>query len=140
VSVPLLAGLAAAVEFIKGIGLEAVWERALHLARYATARLGHIPDIRLASPEKEEAVASGLVSFSLPGVPPEVVTACLWERGRIVARTVPDASCTRLSLHVFNTETEVDAVAAIVEDLARTGAPESELPSACLESQVMADL
>ena len=140
VSVPLLAGLVAAVEFVQGIGLEAVWERALHLARYATARLGHIPDIRLASPEKEEAVASGLVSFSLPGVPPEVVTACLWERGRIVARTVPDASCTRLSLHVFNTETEVDAVAAIVEDLARTGAPEGELPSARLESQVMADL
>jgi selenocysteine lyase/cysteine desulfurase len=128
------------VEFIQRIGLEAVWERALHLARYATARLGHIPDIRLASPEKEEAVASGLVSFSLPGVPPEVVTACLWERGRIVARTVPDASCTRLSLHVFNTETEVDAVAAIVEDLARTGAPEGELPSACLESQMMVDL
>jgi len=140
VSVPLLAGLAAAVEFVQGIGLEAVWERALHLARYATARLGRIPDIRLVSPEKEEAVASGLVSFSLPGVPPEVVTACLWERGRIVARTVPDASCTRLSLHVFNTETEVDAVAAVVEDLARTGAPEGGLPSARLESQAMADL
>jgi selenocysteine lyase/cysteine desulfurase len=73
-------------------------------------------------------------------VPPEVVTACLWERGRIVARTVPDASCTRISLHVFNTETEVDAAAAVVEDLALTGAPESELPSAHLESQAMVDL
>lgn len=140
VSMPLLAGLAAAVEFLQGIGLEAVWERALRLARYATARLGRIPDIRLVSPEKEDAVASGLVSFSLPGVPPEVVTASLWERGRIVARTVPDASCTRLSLHVFNTETEVDAVAAVAEDLARTGAPEGSLPSARLESQAMVDL
>jgi len=140
VSVPLMAGLTAAVEFVQGIGLEAVWERALHLARYATASLARIPDVRLVSPEKEETVASGLVSFSLAGVPPEVVTACLWERGRIVARTVPDASCTRLSLHVFNTETEVDAVAAIVEDLARTGALEGDLPSACLESQAMVDL
>jgi L-cysteine/cystine lyase len=140
VSAPLLAGLTAAVEFIQGIGLEAVWDRALHLAQYAVARLGRIPGIRLVSPEKEETVACGLVSFSLRDVPPEVVTACLWERGRIVARTVPDASCTRLSLHVFNTETEVDAAAAVVEDLARTGAPEGELPSARLESQAMVDL
>jgi L-cysteine/cystine lyase len=140
VSVPLLAGLTAAVEFVQGIGLEAVWERALHLARYAIARLGRIQDVHLVSPDREEAVASGLVSFSLAGVPPEIVTACLWERGRIVARTVPDASCTRVSLHVFNTETEVDAVAAVVEDLARTGAPEGDLPSARLESQVMVDL
>jgi L-cysteine/cystine lyase len=140
VSAPLLAGLTAAVEFIQEIGLETVRERSLHLARYAAARLGRISDTRLVSPEKAEAVASGLVSFSLAGVPPEVVTACLWERGRIVARTVPDASCTRLSLHVFNTETEVDAVAAVVEDLARTGAPEGDLPSAHLESQAMVDL
>ncbi len=140
VSAPLLAGLTAALKFIRGIGLEAVRRRSLHLARYATARLGRIPGIRVVSPEKEEAVASGLVSFSLASVAPEVVTACLWERGRIVARTVPDASCTRLSLHVFNTETEVDAVAAVVEDLARTGAPETELPSAHLESQAMVDL
>lgn len=140
VSVPLLAGLLAAHEFLRGIGLEAVRERVLHLARYATARLSRIPGTRLISPEREEAVASGLVSFSLPGVPPEVVTACLWDRGRIVARTVPDASCTRLSLHVFNTETEVDAAAAIVEDLARSGPPEDDLPSARLESQAMVDL
>ncbi len=140
VSAPLLAGLVAAVEFIQRIGLEAVWERALHLARYATTRLAGVPDIRLVSPENEEAVASGLVSFSLPRVPPEVVTACLWERGRIVARTVPDASCTRISLHVFNTETEVDAVVAVVEDLARSGAPEADLPSARVESQAMVDL
>jgi L-cysteine/cystine lyase len=140
VSVPLLAGLTAAVEFLQGIGLEAVRGRVLHLARYATGRLRGIPSVHLISAENEEAVASGLVAFSLADVAPEVVTACLWERGRIVARTVPDLSCTRLSLHVFNTETEVDAVAAIVEDLARTGAPEGELLSARLESQAMGDL
>jgi L-cysteine/cystine lyase len=140
VSVPLLAGLLAAHEFLQGIGLDAVRERALHLARYATARLSRIPGTRLVSSEREEAVASGLVSFSLAGVPPEVVTACLWDRRRIVARTVPDTSCTRLSLHVFNTETEVDAAAAIVEDLARNGPPEGDVPSARLESQAVVDL
>jgi L-cysteine/cystine lyase len=70
VSVPLLAGLLAAIEFVGGIGLEAVRQRALHLARYATARLVRVPGIRLISPGSEGAVTSGLVSFSLPEVPP----------------------------------------------------------------------
>lgn len=140
VSVPLLAGLLAAVEFVQGIGLEAVQERALDLARYATARLVRIPGIRLVSPNNEEAVTSGLVSFSLPDVPPEVMTACLWERGRIVARTVPDAKCTRFSLHVFNTEMEVDEALTIVGDLARSGPPEGEFPSAALEHEAMTEL
>ena len=140
VSVPLLAGLLAAIGFVQGIGLEAVQQRAMNLARYATARLTRLPDIRLVSPDNEEAVTSGLVSFSLPDVPPDVMTACLWERGRIVARTVLDASCTRLSLHVFNTEAEVDAALAIVEEVARAGPPEGEFPSARLESQVMFEL
>jgi selenocysteine lyase/cysteine desulfurase len=69
-----------------------------------------------------------------------MVTACLWERGRIVARTVPDDPCTRIALHVFNTEVEVDAVVAIAEDLARSGPPEGELPSARLESRAMEEL
>lgn len=140
VSVPLLAGLLAAIEFVGSIGLEAVRERALHLARYATGRLARIPDVRLVSPAGETAVSSGLVSFSLPEVPPEVMTACLWERGRIVARTVPDAGCTRFSLHVFNTEAEVDAALAIIEELGRRGPPEGELPSADLEAQAMTEL
>ncbi len=83
---------------------------------------------------------SGLVSFSLPNLPPEVVTACLWERGRIVARTVPDATCTRFCLHVFNTETEVDEALTIVDDLARSGLPAVEFPSVALEHEAITEL
>jgi L-cysteine/cystine lyase len=140
VSVPLLAGLLAGVEFIQGIGLEAVRERAVHLGRYATRLLAGVPGLRLVSPANEGAVAAGLVSFSLPNVPAGIVTACLWERGRIVARTVPDAACTRLSLHVFNTEAEVDAAAGIVAELARNPPPPGEFPIASLELQAMVEL
>jgi len=140
VSVPLLAGLLAAMEFIEGIGVDTVLQRAVHLARYATRRLARIPDLQLVSPASEEAIVSGLVSFSLPNVPAGLVTACLWERGRVVARTIPDAACTRLSLHVFNTEAEVDATVAIVEELARGGPPPGGLPSAGLELQTMVEL
>ncbi len=51
-----VAGLLAAVEFVQGIGLEAVRGRALDLARYATGRLARVPDIRLVSPSSEEAM------------------------------------------------------------------------------------
>ena len=140
VSVPLLAGLLAAMEFIEGIGVDTVRERAVHLGRYATRRLAGVPGLRFVSPANEEAVASGIVSFSLPKVPAGILTACLWERGRIVARTIPEAACTRLSLHVFNTEAEVDATAAIVEELARGGPPPGEFPTYALELQTMVEL
>ena len=140
VSVPLLAGLIAAVEFVEGIGLDAIWERTQRLGRYATHRLGRLPDVRFVSAGDEESVSSGLVSFSLPNVPPDVLTACLWERGRVVARTVPDASCSRLSLHVFNTEAEIDAALDIVEELARRGPPAGEHPTIQVESDTMMEL
>lgn len=139
VSVPLLAGAVAAVEFVQGIGLERTGDRCLELARYATAGLSRIPDIRLVSPQ-EEGVTSGLVSFALPRVSPQIMTACLWEEARVVARTVPDAGCTRLSLHVFNTEAEVDAVLAVVERLAGTGSPDRALPTVQLEWDAMVEL
>lgn len=140
VSAPLLAGLLAAVRFVRGIGLETVQERALRLARRATARLGRIPGVRLVSAPDEALVSSGLVSFSLAGVPAEIATAWLWQKGRIVARTVPSVPCTRLSLHVFNTEEEVDAALAILEGLARSGPPPEELPSVRLEQQALEEL
>jgi L-cysteine/cystine lyase len=139
-SVPLLAGLLAAIEFCESLGLDSVYDRVRHLARHATARLARVPGIRFVSPASQEAIASGLVSFSLPDVPPEALTACLWERSRIVARTVPDARCTRLSLHAFNTEEEVDATLAIVEEIARSGPPQGEFPSARIESETMNEL
>ena len=139
VSVPLLAGLVAAVEFVQAIGLERIRDRCLELARYATAGLSQVPDIRLVS-AREECLTSGLVSFALPRVSPQIMTACLWEQARVVARTVPDAGCTRLSLHVFNTEAEVDAAVAVVEELARTGSPDRPFPSVQLEWDAMVEL
>ncbi len=140
VSVPLLAGLNAAIDFVQTIGLDAIRDRALHLARYATDRLGAVPEVRFVSAADPAAVASGLVSFALPNVPPATLTAHLWDRNRIVARTVPDAACTRLSLHVFNTEPEVDAVVEAVADAARYGVPERDYPSIQLESDAMTEL
>ncbi len=140
VSVPLLAGLNAAIDFISQIGLEVVEDRALSLARYATERLAGVPGVRLVSAGAAERVSSGLVSFSLPNVAATVLTAYLWERSQVVARTVPDAACTRLSLHVFNTEEEVDAAVDAVASAAANGVPEKDYPSIQLEADAMTEL
>ncbi len=53
---------------------------------------------------------------------------------------MPDAKCTRVCLHVFNTETEVDEALTIMDDLARSGLPAGEFPSVALEHEAMTEL
>ncbi len=140
VSVPLLAGLNAAIDFVEAIGLDAIKERALALARYATVRLRAVDGLEMASVSEPSAVRSGIVSFALTGVAPATLTAHLWESGRIVARTVPDAACTRLCLHAFNTEAEVDAAVEVIAEAAKHGVPERDFPSIQTEWDAMVEL
>jgi L-cysteine/cystine lyase len=140
VSVPLLAGLNAAIDFTSRIGFETIAARAVALARYATDRLLGVSGVRMISPPSPESVSTGIVSFALDNVPPAVLTAHLWESERVVARTVPDAGCTRLCFHVFNTEAEVDAAVGIVRAAAERGVPEGDHPSIQIESDAMVEL
>lgn len=140
VSVPLLAGLNAAIKFVEGIGLEGVRDRSVALATYATERLTKIEGLKMASPHNHGTVHSGIVSFALPNVEPAVLTAHLWERARVVGRTVPDAACTRLCFHAFNTEAEADAAVEVVGDAAKHGVPEGEHPSVQVEWDAMVEL
>ena len=140
VSVPLLAGLNAAIDYTSRIGFETIAARAVELARYATKRLSEIPGIRMISPPHPEDVRTGIVSLALEGVSPAVLTAHLWETKRVVARTVPDAACTRLCFHVFNTESEVDTVASLVRAAAKRGVPDRDHPSIQIESDAMVEL
>jgi len=140
VSVPLLAGLIAAISFIEDAGLDSIAGHAVSLARHATEQLRRIPGIDIVSARDPENVSSGLVSFSLPNVPPANLTAYLWETSRIVARTVPDAACTRLCFHLFNTEDEVETTVETIARAAKHGIPEREYPSIQTEWDAMVEL
>jgi L-cysteine/cystine lyase len=140
VSVPLLAGLNAAIDFIEDIGLDAINERSLGLARYATERLRRIGGIKMISAPDVSEVCSGIVSFALSDVLPATLTAHLWESGRIVARTVPDAACTRFCFHAFNTEAEVDAAVEVIAEAAKEGVPQRDYPSIKVEWDAMVEL
>jgi len=140
VSVPLLAGLKAAIGFIEDIGLESIRRRSIALARYATSRLRDVASVRMVSAEQPADVRSGIVSFALPSIAPEQLTAHLWERGRIVGRTVQDAACTRLCFHAFNTEAEVDGTVEAVAEAAKHGIPDRHYPSIETEWEAMVEL
>lgn len=120
-SAALWAGLAAAIDFLQGIGIQAIQERALSLAAVAADRLGSIPGVTVTSPCHPE-LTSGLVSFSVSasGGPQEVV-AYLWEKARIVSRWVNNPPGVRLSLDFFNTEEEVEKVVACLRGFPRPG-------------------
>ena len=140
VSVPLLAGLNAAIDYCEEVGFGAIAARAAELARYATEGLLEIPGVRMISSPEPASVSTGIVSFALANVPAAFLTAHLWESERVVARTVPDAACTRLCFHMFNTEAEVDSAIAVVRAAAKRGVPEGDHPSIRIESDAMVEL
>jgi cysteine desulfurase/selenocysteine lyase len=117
-------GLAAAIEYLRGIG----WERiAIHerdLLAYATTTLSRVAGLRLIGRAKDR---SGILSFVLDGVHPHDVGTIL-DREGVAIRTghhccqplmdrlgVPATA--RLSLALYNTHADIDALAAALQDV-----------------------
>lgn len=117
-------GLAAALDYLTGLGLEAIgaWEHAL-LAR-ASERLAAIPGLRLLGTAPGKA---GVLSFTLDGIHPHDVGTLL-DRDGIAARVghlcaqplmarFGVTAVTRASFGLYNTLDEVDRLAASLESV-----------------------
>lgn len=116
-SLPLLEGLRASVAVLEGIGRRVVWERVATLTGRLKEGLAARPWVQLITPAAAE-LAAGLVTFNLKGWPAPEVVRLLAERYRVVGRWVPHPQAVRLSVHVFNTEDEVDQVLRALDELA----------------------
>jgi cysteine desulfurase/selenocysteine lyase len=110
-------GLGAALDYVNGLGLEAVGAHEHELLAYATQALNRIPGLRLIGTAKEKAA---VLSFVLDGLHPHDVGTVLDQEG-IAVRTghhcaqplmdrfsVP--ATTRASLALYNTKEEIDAL------------------------------
>ena len=114
-------GLAAAVDYLEGVGLDAIHEHEMSLTRRALALLSEVEGIRILGPAELEARA-GVVPFVIEGTSAQDVATILDAQGIAVraghhcAQLVVDrygvtATC-RASFYLYNSDEEVERLAA----------------------------
>ncbi len=122
-SVPVIAGTVAALEQYLAAGVEESWERIRALARHAEARFDRVAGVEIVSPRSEES-RTGLFLFRHPALDPAALVAYLHGEADAIVRPVRERQAVRLSLHVYNTEAEIDRVAEHVDRAIREGIPQ----------------
>ena len=116
-------GLAAACEYLDGVGMRAVREHEQALTELATAKLGGVPDVRIYGPEPRS--RSGVVSFTVGDIHPHDLATILDEVNVCVRaghhcaqplmRRLSVPATARASFYIYNTESDIDALVAGVE-------------------------
>lgn len=117
-ALPLRAALAATLEFMEGVTVEAVEARTRHLSDYLKSRLAEIDRCTLLSGDRSVS-CPGSTIFELDGVDAVEAVGLVAERARIHIdehqRDGHDAI--RASTHVYNTQAEIDRLVATLEEL-----------------------
>ena len=119
-STPVVAGTLVAVEQYLESGGQAIWDRVRALTRYAEDRIGGIAGVELTG-GRTESTRSGLFFFAVPDIDPAFMAAYLQGEAQVVCRSVKQVGSVRLSMHVYNTEAEVERVAELVASAAAAG-------------------
>ena len=114
--------LGVAARYAGALGLDAIWRRVQALAERLRAQLSQLPGVEL---HDQGRTRCAIVSFACRGIDPGAVKAALararinvsvtdaaWTRIDMDNRGIP--SLVRASVHYYNTEEEVDALAAAV--------------------------
>ncbi len=112
-------GLGAAIEYVRGIGIDAIAAYEHDLLAYATSAVSSIPGVRLVGTAPAKA---SVLSFTLRGVHPHDIGTILDQEGIAIrtghhcAQPIMDffkvPATARASLAFYNTREEVDALAA----------------------------
>ncbi|WP_037607308.1 cysteine desulfurase [Streptacidiphilus rugosus] len=112
-------GLGAAIEYLNGVGMDAVWAHEHRITEYAMNRLQEVPDLRVIGPTTAEERAAA-ISFTLGDIHPHDVGQVLDEQGiavrvghhcaRPVCLRYGIPATTRASFYLYSTEAEVDAL------------------------------
>lgn len=111
-------GLGAAVDFLTGLGMEAVHRHEQEIVAYALERLGEVPGLHTLGPEA--VLRGGVVSFWLDGIHPHDIAQILNEQGIAIRAGLHCAeplhhryglpASARASFYVYNDYDDVDAL------------------------------
>jgi cysteine desulfurase/selenocysteine lyase len=121
-------GLAAAVEWLDGVGLDAAHAHEAELGAYALERLAGVADLRVFGPPTGDDRV-GIISFEMEGVHAHDVSEIL-DRHAIAVRAghhcaqvlmerLGVTATTRASLAVYNTREEIDRLIEALNDVRR---------------------
>jgi cysteine desulfurase/selenocysteine lyase len=115
-------GLAAACDYLDGIGLDAALAHERRLVRLASERLGALGGVHVYGPPAEE--RSGVVSFTVEGIHPHDLATVLDQEGVCIRagqhcaqplmRRLGVPATARASFYVYNDEEDVDALVRAV--------------------------
>jgi cysteine desulfurase / selenocysteine lyase len=121
-------GLAAAIEWLDAVGLDAAHAHEAEVGAYALERLADVPGVRIFGPPAGDDRV-GIISFDLDGVHAHDVSEILDRHaiavraGHHCAQILMDrlgvAATTRASLAVYNTREEVDRLVEALHDVRR---------------------
>ncbi|MDQ3114624.1 MAG: cysteine desulfurase [Actinomycetota bacterium] len=121
-------GLAAACDYLSGIGMDAIREHERDLTSYTLDRLAEVAGVRVIGPSTSIS-RGGAVSFTLDGIHPHDVGQLLDARGIAVrvghhcAKPVCDrfgvAAVTRASSYLYTTRGEINALVDGIEHVRR---------------------
>jgi cysteine desulfurase/selenocysteine lyase len=121
-------GMAAAADFLEGVGFDALWAHEQELVRYGLERLGTIQGLRLFGPS-DPSQRIAVFSFELEGLHPHDIATVLDAEGIAVRaghhcaqplmRRLGVPATTRASCYVYNGTEDLDRLAEGLES-ART--------------------
>lgn len=115
---PLVHAWAAAVEYLQGIGQQAIWDRTVLLADRLKEGLATIPGAELFTPRAAESSAA-LVSFGIAGWQGEELSRVLRDEHNMVIKALPHSrEGLRASMAFFLFESEIDQLLAALAALA----------------------
>ncbi|MHB8449024.1 MAG: cysteine desulfurase [Mycobacteriales bacterium] len=114
-------GLAAAVDYLSGLGMDAVRDHERELISYALGQLAGLPGVRIIGPT-DSVDRGAAISFTVEGVHPHDVGQVLDEQGvavrvgqhcaRPVCLRYQVPATTRASFYLYTTVAEIDALVA----------------------------
>ncbi len=113
-------GLGAAIDYLTGIGLDAIREHEIELTRYAIQRLSAVPSVTLYGP-RDARLRAGVVSFNVGDIHPHDLATIVDSKLNVAIRAghhcaqplmnrlnVPATA--RAGFYLYNTEADVDSL------------------------------
>src|ERR1700719_3171202 len=119
-------GLAAAIDYIEGVGRAEIFQHDVDLAGYALKRMAEVPGLRVLGPERDR---GGVISFVMDAAHPHDLTTFADQYGlalrgghhcnQPLMRRFGVPGTSRASFYFYNTREEIDRMIEILEKTAR---------------------